>query len=125
MISIRRTNTILYCARWAETVAFYRNVLQLPATFESEWFVEFQLAASSYLSVADHRRATIAPNHGAGLTLSWEVDDVESLRSELIGSGLQLGPIGARWGAATLDLFDPEGNRIELWSGVTGSGSRS
>jgi len=116
MLSIGRTNTILYCSRWAETVAFYRDRLRLPATFENEWFVEFELAAPSYLSVADQARATIGPNHGAGLTLSWEVVDVEAARSTLIEAGLQLGAIGARWGAATLDLYDPEGNRIELWS---------
>ena len=116
MLAIRRTNTILYCSRWADTVAFYRDRLRLPSAFENEWFVEFELSASSFLSVADQARATIGPNHGAGLTLSWELDDVESARSELIEAGLQLGSIGARWGAATLDLFDPEGNRIELWS---------
>jgi hypothetical protein len=120
VLTIRRTNTILYCERWAETVRFYRHVLELTTTFENEWFVEFELTPGSYLSVADQSRATIAANHGAGLTLSWEVPDVHVARRQLAAGGLDLPPVGRRWTAATLDLHDPEHNRIELWSRTTG-----
>jgi catechol 2,3-dioxygenase-like lactoylglutathione lyase family enzyme len=116
MLAIRRTNTIIYCASWAETVAFYGERLGLHATFENDWFVEFELTSSSYLSVADHTRSTITPNQGSGLTLSWEVPDLGLIRSRLIASGIDVGELGSRWGATTLDLYDPERNRIELWS---------
>ena len=116
MLTIRRTNTILYCERWSETVSFYRDGLRLPTTFENDWFVEFGLGGSAYLSVADQSRATIGAGHGAGLTLSWEVPDIVHSHRLLVEAGIDVSPIGRRWGAATLDLFDPEHNRIELWS---------
>ena len=119
MLSIQRTNTILYCARWEQTVAFYREGLGLPVTFVNDWFVELQLTDGGYLSVADGRRASIEPNHGTGLTLSWQVPDVAVARRELAAAGIEVPPTGSRWGAATLDLHDPEHNRIELWSEVT------
>ena len=37
---------------------------------------------------------------------------------ELAAAGIEVPPTGSRWGAATLDLHDPEHNRIELWSEV-------
>ena len=54
-----RSNTILYCSRWQETVAFYRDILELPITMQTEWFVEFHLTSGATLSVADQSRATI------------------------------------------------------------------
>lgn len=116
MLAIRRTNTIVYCERWEATVAFYRDALELAITFANEWFVEFQLTPESFLSVADHRRATIAAGGGAGLTLSWQVADVAAARRLLLERGVEVGPVRSRWGAATVDLHDPEGNRIELWT---------
>jgi catechol 2,3-dioxygenase-like lactoylglutathione lyase family enzyme len=120
MLAIRRTNTIVYCERWEPTVAFYRDALELAVTFGNDWFVEFQMTPESFLSVADHRRATIAAGGGAGLTLSWQVDDVAAVRRLLLERDVEVGPIGSRWGAATVDLHDPEGNRIELWSDRSG-----
>ena len=38
---IRTSNTILYCRKWKETVAFYRDVLKLDVHFSNDWFVEF------------------------------------------------------------------------------------
>ena len=49
MIAVQRTNTILYCRRWAATVQFYRDQLRLPVAFANDWFVEFQLNAAAYL----------------------------------------------------------------------------
>ncbi len=74
-LHFKTTNTILYCQQWQTTVDFYRQVLNLPITHESDWFVEFQLTASAHLSVADERRATIKSSGGAGITLTFQVDD--------------------------------------------------
>lgn len=116
MLRPERTNTILYCERWQETVAFYRDVFGLPVAFTNDWFVEFALGPGSFLSVADAARSSIAPGGGAGLTLSWQVGDVEEARTRLLAAGAAVAETGLRWGAAVVDLFDPEGNRIELWS---------
>lgn len=114
-MEIKRTNTILYCAAWAATVAFYRDQLGLPVTHANDWFVEFQIGTQSYLSVANQARATIASSRGAGITLSWQVDDITAEQQRLTAAGITTSPIKRLWGAQVLYLHDPEGNRIELW----------
>jgi catechol 2,3-dioxygenase-like lactoylglutathione lyase family enzyme len=116
VIRTLRANTILYCDRWQESVAFYRDVLGLDIAFANHWFVEFVLGRDHFLSVADASRSTIESCGGAGITLSWQVADVVETRAQLSEGGLSVGEIGRRWGAGVLDLFDPEGHRIELWS---------
>ncbi len=116
MVNVRRTNTILYTDRWANTVAFYRTALALPVTFENEWFIEFAVGDSSFVSVADAARTSVAAGSGAGLTLSWQVDDVADVRATLCERGIEVSSIGKRWGARVVDVFDPSGNRIEFWS---------
>ena len=116
MIPIQRTNTILYCDQWAATVAFYRDRLQLSVTYANDWFVEFQLGTTSYLSIADHRRATIRSANGDGVTLSWQVADLPAAAQQLQDVAIDCSAIAKRWGADVLYFHDPEGNRIELWS---------
>ena len=115
-VTIKRANTILYCARWDETVRFYEHALALPVLVRKDWFVEFRLGHDSALSVADERRATIASSRGEGLTISLRVDDVEAAREELVTAGLDPGPMRPVWGSRAFFLWDPEGNRLELWS---------
>jgi len=115
-MEVRRTNTILYCRRWAETVQFYRDVLSLEDHALSDWFVEFRLSANSYISIADAARATIAPAAGAGITLSWQVVDVDAFRRYLLDKGLAADPITNRWGARCFYFHDPEGHRLEAWA---------
>jgi catechol 2,3-dioxygenase-like lactoylglutathione lyase family enzyme len=114
--TVGRSNTILYCQLWADTVDFYRRVLGLAVSFENDWFVELVLGGDSFVSVADAARATIPSSGGAGITLSWQVADVAASRLALAERGVAVGEIISRWGAATLFVTDPEGNRIELWS---------
>lgn len=110
------TNTILYCTRWADTVAFYRDTIGLTTTFENDWFVEFELADGAHVSIADARRTSIQPGGGDGITLSWQVADVTASRDQLTERGVAVSPPMVRWGAATAFLHDPEGNRIEIWT---------
>ena len=116
VLSIERTNTVLYCERWLETVAFYRTVLGLRVAFENDWFVEFQLAASSFLSIADASRATIGAVDGQGVTLTWQVPMLVDTRTLLEAGGVDVTEIKSRWGADVFYCHDPEGHRIELWS---------
>lgn len=116
MLTVRRSNTILYTERWAETVAFYRDSLSLMVAFENDWFVEFALGSGSFVSVADAARSSIAPGRGDGITLSLLVDDVGAVRSDLLRAGVEVGEVGVRWGADVLDVHDPSGNRVEFWS---------
>lgn len=112
---IQRTNTILYCQKWFETVAFYRETLALPVEFSNDWFVELKLGDAAFLSIADQARATVKTALGAGITLAWQVDNVDKWRTILIEKGVDCTPLKTRWGAIVTYFYDPEGHRIELW----------
>ncbi len=115
--TINRVNTILYCSRWRECVAFYRDGLGLAAAFENDWFVEFELNSASRLSVADARRASIQTAHGSGITMTLKVEDIRAAHQMLRQRGLDPGPVKKHaWGADVFYLRDPERNRIEFWS---------
>jgi len=114
--SIKASNTILYCQHWSETVDFYRRVLGLPATTEKDWFVEFRLADTAYVSVANAARASISTSAGHGLTLALQVGDVEAQHEHLTRAGVDPGPVKRHpWGALSFFCRDPEGYRLEFW----------
>lgn len=116
-MKIAAGNTILYCSHWEETLAFYRDVLQLEANFANDWFVEFRLAGNCFLSVANAARSSIPPGGGRGLTLSLRVPDLHAAHRDLSARYADIGPIKRHgWGAEVFYLRDPEGNRIEFWS---------
>jgi len=113
----KTANTILYCRAWEATVAFYRDRLHLPITYASDWFVEFELTPGARLSIADERRATIQSSGGAGITLTFEVDDADAAWQTLHAAGIAVGAVKDHaWGARVFYLRDPEGHRLEVWS---------
>ena len=119
MPSIIRTNTILYCRHWRETVAFYRDRLAFEIAFQNDWFVEFRLTPKAFLSVADQSRATLASAEGKGITLSLQVDDLQAAHHTFTVEGLAPTPTRSQvMGADGFYLFDPEGTRIEFWCPV-------
>ena len=114
---IRIVNTIVYCRRWQETVSFYRNTLGFPVTFENDWFVEFKITAHARISIANEQRATIKSSGGQGLTLAFQVEQADETQQHLIAKGVAVGGIKDHpWGGRAFFLFDPEGNRLEIWS---------
>ena len=120
--SINRTNTILYCRRWKETVTFYRDRLSLEVAFETDWLVEFKLTSTSFLSVADQSRTTLSSAGGDGITLSFQVEKLEAIHRAFTREGLAPTAIRSQvMGADVFYLQDPEGTRIEFWT-PTGDG---
>ena len=115
-VDIKRINTILYCRNWDTTVKFYRDVLKLSVNHETEWLVEFQLIDKTYLSIAYADRTSIQSSNGAGITLSFQVENVDVAQRQLREICIETGPIKPIWGARAFYIFDPEGHRIELWS---------
>lgn len=111
-----RTNTILYCDQWDASVRFYRDVLNLQVLTEKAWFVEFQLNKCAYLSVAHTARTSVPSAGGAGITLSWQVENMVGLYERLVAEGIDVTPIKESWGVQAFFVADPEGHRIELWS---------
>ena len=117
VLPMRAMNTVLYCRHYAQTLAFYGEVLCLPRGFVSDWFVEFKVAREAFLSVADQRRASIDSAHGKGLTLTFRVEDVRVSHEQLRARGATPTAPGPRpWGAEGFLLHDPEGTRIEIWA---------
>lgn len=112
----KTANTILYCKKWAETVAFYRDRLGFPVNFANEWFFEFCLTDGSRLSIADESRASVKSCGGIGITLALETDAIETVWADLAESTLEPTEIKEHpWGARVFYLYDPEGHRIEIW----------
>ena len=115
-MDIKTINTILYCRKWKETVAFYKTLLKLQVTTSREWFVEFKLNEASRLSIADEARTSIDSNGGKGITITMEIDDIEKKHLYLTEAGLNPTPIkNHAWGARVIHIYDPEGNRLEFW----------
>jgi predicted enzyme related to lactoylglutathione lyase len=117
IMEIRTANTIVYCTKWKEVVAFYQTQLQLQVTTVLDWFVEFKLNDNACLSIADAARTSMASCNGKGITLTMEVDDIEATHSYLEEAGLHPPAIRDHaWRARVFFIYDPEGNRIEFWS---------
>ena len=112
---IKRNNTIVYCKKWSATVAFYRDIFGFEISFQNDWFVEFQVTPDSFLSVADETRATIDSVAGQGVTLAWQVEDIQAIRDELRAKSIPVTDIKKRWDSQVIYLHDPENHRIELW----------
>jgi uncharacterized glyoxalase superfamily protein PhnB len=116
-LTIKRANTILYCRQWRETVDFYQHKLGLSVSFATDWFVEFELGRGALLSIADEARATISSSRGAGVTLTFQVENADEAWRALRDSGLAVGPVKDHpWGARLFYFFDPEGHRLEVWA---------
>jgi len=115
-LKIKSTNTILYCKKREETVEFYRTQLKLLVLSSNEWFVEFKLNEMSRVSVANEARTSIEIG-GKGITVSLQVADVEQTRNDLIEAGITPTLIKDVWGAKAIYVHDPEGSRLEFWSG--------
>ena len=111
-------NTILYCSQWEDTVNFYKEVLKLEVCFSNTWFIEFCLNDGARLSVANEKNATIQNNRGQGITLGFQVDDIQSMYAFIKEFGIPASPIKELWGAHVFYIHDPEGTRIEFWSPV-------
>jgi len=97
-------------------VGFYRDKLKLPVHHEREWFVEFHLTKAAYLSIADASLTSVKSADGDGVTVSWQVDDIELTHGWLHGLGIDTSEIKTIWDARSFFFFDPEGHRIEIWA---------
>ena len=116
-MKIKATNTILYCKKWEETVAFYRDGLKLPILSSNDWFVEFKLNEISRLTVANEARTSIDSGDGKGITVSLQIADIAQVQADLLNAGITPPPVKEVWGARAIYVRDPEGNRLEFWMG--------
>lgn len=79
--------------------------------------MECKLNEASRLSIADESRISIDNNESKGITITLEVDDIETTHLYLNEIGLNPTPIKDHaWRARVIHIYDPEGNRFEFWS---------
>ncbi|GAB62485.1 hypothetical protein KSU1_C0889 [Candidatus Jettenia caeni] len=51
------------------------------------------------------------------MTLAFQVDKADEAWQGLFAKGIRIGKISDHpWGGRSFFLFDPEGNRLEIWS---------
>ena len=116
MIKIKANNTILYCKKWREVVTFYQTKLGLEVNTSNQWFLEFKLSEHSYLSIADDSKTSIKSSNGQGVTITFEVVNIQDCHVFLIETGCNPSLIKDHaWGAKVIHVYDPEGNRLEFW----------
>jgi len=116
-MKIKAVNTILYCRKCQETVAFYRDGIKLLVLSSNDWFVEFKLNEIARLSVAGESRTSVKSGDGKGITISLQVADLEQMRTELSDAGIEPSLVKDVWGSKAIYVRDPEGNRLEFWEG--------
>jgi len=114
LIDIERPNSVIYCRHWPETALFYKTKLCLPVSFENDWFIEFRLTDSAFLSIANAARASIQDVQGQGVTLTWKVPNLEQTKQLLDDQGIATTTIRQKWDAQVSYFYDPEGHRIGL-----------
>lgn len=117
MPSISSSNTILYCRHWEACVHFYRQVLGFEVSFAKDnWFRELIVNDGARISLANVAHCTIPSGEGRGITLSWQVDELEQLRAHLLAHKVPVSDITSHsWRAPWFYAWDPEGHRIEFW----------
>jgi catechol 2,3-dioxygenase-like lactoylglutathione lyase family enzyme len=106
--------------RFAETTAFFRDVLGLPVAHDSAHQVVFSLPGDALLEVfgpgdPDHDHFSTGP------VVGFFVDDIEAARDELERAGVELlGPLGGTRETGQWAHFRaPDGNVYELTSRPT------
>lgn len=110
-------HTVLYCRKWQECIAFYRDVLGFPVVFENDLFVELETAPGARIGLLDAARSRRRNEAPAGFLLSFRVEDIHSTH-DLLSARLSNLPKPARhpWGALLFELQDPDGRTVEFWS---------
>jgi catechol 2,3-dioxygenase-like lactoylglutathione lyase family enzyme len=117
-MEIMASNTILYCTNWQAMVVFYQEILGFKQTFlKDDWFIELAITEGCHLSLADEARCSIKSGSGQGITLSFRVANLRALHHQFVAQGLRPTDINSSsWRAPWFYVYDPEGNRIELWN---------
>ena len=116
-LNIVSVNTILYCRQWTETVEFYEHKLKFNKHRLSDWLIEFKITNSMAISLANEDRTSVKSVSGQGITITWQVDNIEESRCMLKQNGIHPETIKPHsLGGRLFRFYDPEGHRLEIWS---------
>jgi lactoylglutathione lyase len=115
-LDLSHPGLILFTDRYAECIAFYRDVVGLPVTSEKPELTVFGFG-SAYLMVETGGPAAAAtkPRAQNPVVLRFNVTDTIAASGELRAKGVRVDVRSFAWG--TIGVFhDPDGNRLELKS---------
>jgi catechol 2,3-dioxygenase-like lactoylglutathione lyase family enzyme len=110
-------------ARFAETVAFYRDVLAMPIWHQTDQAVWFGLDDGTELHVygADDEDHDF---FGEGPVVGYEVDDFDATRVRMIAAGIEFIGEPQRDGGTVWNHFrGPDGNVYEIMERSGGRGT--
>ena len=103
----------LWVANFDETVAFYRDQLDLPIEYGDENFIQFAtLGTKLYI----HRLGTAPPLREHAVEIHFDVPDVDAAYHELVERGVEFQdpPANRPWGTRMAAFRDPEGFALEI-----------
>jgi catechol 2,3-dioxygenase-like lactoylglutathione lyase family enzyme len=104
-------------SRYAETVAFLRDVLGLAVEFETPTTTELSVENGDRVQVfgPGDPYHTFFAEHATGPVALFEVDDLDHARSELEAAGVEIvGPPGRDSSWEWIHFRGPDGNLYEL-----------
>ena len=111
---VRQPGIILFTEHYAQCVAFYRDLLQLPTLFEQRSLICLALG-NAYLMIeaGGIGKSGEKMRQENPCVLRFNVDDVHVAAQELRAQGVDVQVLIFDWG--TIGVFlDPDGNRCEL-----------
>ncbi|MEY8690303.1 MAG: VOC family protein [Leptothrix sp. (in: b-proteobacteria)] len=113
-MNIVKHGIILFVERYAECVAFYRDVVALRVAYAKASLTCFDLG-SAYLMVEEGGvRSTAEKDRAQNPTvLRFDVSDLAAAASELESKACPVEQLAFEWGSIGI-FTDPDGNRCEL-----------
>lgn len=112
----------------AESAAFYRRLLDLEPTFETDWYVSLASPdLRQQIAFVDHQHGSVpegASREPSGVFVAVEVDDVEAVHRRAVGLGLDfvLGLCDEDWGWRHFMVRDPHGLVIDVYEVIAPKG---
>lgn len=110
---------ILFVRDLDEARGYYHDLLGLPISYESDWFISFRIGTCALLSCNgrrdDYRRFGARPG---GVRIEIRVDDVDAEHRRLsdLGVPFDFEPEDMPWGLRSCGSRDPEGYAVWLSS---------
>ncbi len=113
-MAIERLGNVFYVVDDMQAaVGFYQDVLRLRLTFQDgDRWAAFDVGGTT-LALAGRNAGSPA---GAGATVSLRVADVEEWQQEAVARGFTLGAVKVGPHERTIEVIDPAGNRLLVYS---------
>jgi catechol 2,3-dioxygenase-like lactoylglutathione lyase family enzyme len=110
-------HAVLFCRKWDESVAFYRDILGFPVTDRKKGFMEFQVTPEARIGLLQEVRSPATNGRDGRFILSFRVPDILETHRQLQARCPDLPAVRKHpWGAWVFELTDPEQRRLEFWS---------